>query len=539
MAELLFKRGLHANLPKGASVKDGAFYLTTDSHRLYAGIGSELVDLNQYINVVNDLTEANALPNLKDGDFVYLKTGNILAICVDDGTGTKKFKQINTQAATVTNQSLAIAGDSTKNELTISVTDSNDNVVKDTIQIIGSAGTDVTMDSDGNITVSGVQYSLSGSLDSNHKNYQLSLSPDDNHAINSPSSSVTLQAGENITFTGENGNLTITSKNTTFNGATGTFTANKNGGATVSFTDEDGNVMSAANTGGFYYTYGKQGDQTAYNQNALSVYTIAEIDKIVKDLNAMVYKGPVSLANELPSVGVRTGDTYMASAGTIKLSDLGITTNNNVTYATIGDLFIATGTEDEDGFITSNTLKWTYIPSGDDSQTDTTYSIKVDIATNKLSISNESTGDVIGYVQMVGSEKITVASTSDAEGHLITTFTHAAPGAADDTKIGNAEVATLSPTAGNEVPVVSGVSVDSTGHIIAVERKSLKTPTYTLSGVTIESDTNVATITDTLTDSEGTAAGTSVFTLAAEAEDSLKLAVTENKISLSIEWGEF
>ena len=47
MANILFKRGKHSALPTTAV--DGAFYLTTDSHRLYAGIGDELVDLNKYI----------------------------------------------------------------------------------------------------------------------------------------------------------------------------------------------------------------------------------------------------------------------------------------------------------------------------------------------------------------------------------------------------------------------------------------------------------------------------------------------------------
>ena len=47
MANIAFKRGLAANSPSSAA--DGVFYLTTDSHRLYVGQGTSLVELNRYI----------------------------------------------------------------------------------------------------------------------------------------------------------------------------------------------------------------------------------------------------------------------------------------------------------------------------------------------------------------------------------------------------------------------------------------------------------------------------------------------------------
>ena len=81
MANILFKRGLHKNLP--ASAIDGAFYLTEDTHRLYAGIGTELVDLNKYIVMVNN---QNDLPttNVQVGDFAYIKDSNILAVYTNE-----------------------------------------------------------------------------------------------------------------------------------------------------------------------------------------------------------------------------------------------------------------------------------------------------------------------------------------------------------------------------------------------------------------------------------------------------------------------
>jgi hypothetical protein len=37
MANVLFKRGLAADLAKITEIQDGAFYLTEDTHRLYVG----------------------------------------------------------------------------------------------------------------------------------------------------------------------------------------------------------------------------------------------------------------------------------------------------------------------------------------------------------------------------------------------------------------------------------------------------------------------------------------------------------------------
>ena len=530
MAELLFKRGTHAKLPTTGKAVDGAFYLTTDTHRLYAGIGTDLVDLNQYINVVKNLTEANALPNLKEGDFVYLTEGNILAI-VKSSNGKLEYVQVNAQGHNTSNKELTVTGKG--NTITLTVTDDLDNSVFDTFQVLGTKGANVAVGADGSITVDGVTYSVSGALANGTFNVQ--LAPDADHAANCPNSSVSLKAGNNVTFSSDAANsLTISSKNTKIK--KGTFTADKTGSASVTITDEDDNSAKASITNGFYYTVGKK-KTTVYNQNDLGVYTIDEVDKIVKDLNAMVYMGPVDadpVGTLKTSATIRRGDTYMAS-GAITLSELGITTNNGVTTSKIGDLFIATGTEGDDGYL--DTVIWTYIPSGDDSQTDTTYHGVADAANHKLNLEDKNDTKVAA-IQLTGSDKISLASvaTDDGKG-LKTTFTHAGPGAADATKQ-NSTVG--SQTLNSEgFALVSDVTVDATGHVSDVKKTSVKLPTYALSGATVAKTGNVVSVTDSLNDSQGNAAGTSVFQIAADQNDSLKIAAAGNKITLSLEWEEF
>lgn len=530
MAELLFKRGTHAKLPVSGAAVDGAFYLTTDTHRLYAGIGTDLVDLNQYINVVKNLTEANKLPNLKEGDFVYLTEGNILAI-VKSSDGKLEYVQVNAQGHNTSNKELTVTGKG--NAITLTVTDDLDNSISDTFQVLGTKGANVTIAADGSITVDGVTYSVSGALTSGTFNVQ--LAPDADHAANCPKSNVSLKAGDNVTFSSDATNsLTISSKDTKIKN--GTFTADKTGSASVTITDEDDNSATASITNGFYYTVGKN-KTTVYNQNDLSVYTIAEVDKIVKDLNAMVYMGTVdadTVGTLKASTTVRIGDTYMAS-GAITLSELGITTNNGVTTSKIGDLFIATGTEGDDGYL--DTVIWTYIPSGDDSQTDTTYQGLANAANNKLDLKDKN-DNTVATIQLTGTDKISLTSVATGDGKgLQTTFTHAGPGAADATKQ-NSTVG--SQTLNSEgFALVSDVTVDSTGHVSDVKKTSVKLPTYALAGATVAKTGDVVSVTDSLTDSEGNAAGTSVFQIAADQNDSLKIAAAGNKITLSLEWEEF
>lgn len=84
--ELRFLRGLESALP--AVAQDGAFYLTTDSHRLFVGQGTALVPVNEGVVTVASVA---ALPETAiPGSFYYATAENIL--CVHNG---QNFIQIN------------------------------------------------------------------------------------------------------------------------------------------------------------------------------------------------------------------------------------------------------------------------------------------------------------------------------------------------------------------------------------------------------------------------------------------------------------
>ena len=136
MANIAFKRGLQASLASDTfTPQDGTFYLTTDSHRLYVGQDNTLVDLNKYIKEVADQTALMGLA-AENGDFVYVKTGNMLVVCTDKAATsiTGRWTQVNVNTDTNTDQwleyksitSTATAGDNAT--ATITFTKHNKNV---------------------------------------------------------------------------------------------------------------------------------------------------------------------------------------------------------------------------------------------------------------------------------------------------------------------------------------------------------------------------------------------------------------------------
>lgn len=80
MANVSFKRGLQANLPN-SNIVDGAFYLTTDTNRLYVGGANDKLELlNQSIKFYTYdevFRENSAVPKV-EGQFYYLSDKNIL-----------------------------------------------------------------------------------------------------------------------------------------------------------------------------------------------------------------------------------------------------------------------------------------------------------------------------------------------------------------------------------------------------------------------------------------------------------------------------
>lgn len=89
MANVMFKRGTQSSFNNLSAYQDGCFYLTTDSHRLYIGTGSNKPNLvSQSVITYPDWASIEALSNsssssyapglCSEGQFYYAKAENIL-----------------------------------------------------------------------------------------------------------------------------------------------------------------------------------------------------------------------------------------------------------------------------------------------------------------------------------------------------------------------------------------------------------------------------------------------------------------------------
>lgn len=91
MANVSFKRGLSTAL-SGITVEDGVFYLTTDTHRLYVGQGSNLAELNQSVTTYATWADMEQNAPKQKGQFYYAIQENVLACYLPE---LNKWQQIN------------------------------------------------------------------------------------------------------------------------------------------------------------------------------------------------------------------------------------------------------------------------------------------------------------------------------------------------------------------------------------------------------------------------------------------------------------
>jgi hypothetical protein len=325
---------------------------------------------------------------------------------------------------------------------------------------------------------------------------------------------VTVNAGNNITLTGSNNSLTIAAKDTWATAvtadSTGKISITPNSGSNV----ESGQVLFHKIT--VSDTIGVAGTEaTKYNQASLgSFYSKSaidawktELDGKVKDINAMVYKGTVDEAADLPSSGVKIGDTYLVSA------DFG-------NYKK-GDLLIANGTEGNDGLI-SGEVSWDKISI--DTDTDTKYSFSVD--SNKISVT-PTPGSKTDIVEIAGDNVKLEAATS---GKKITISHKTVSGLTNNSSFGPSVNAT--PDYGQTF-VVPSITVDNYGHITAISDKTVTIPasdntTYEISAANVNSAPAI-----TLTPSSGSATSVSF------ASSSLAISAANDVITANLEWGTF
>lgn len=533
MANIMFKRGLQANLPQTAV--DGSFYLTEDTQRLYVGIGENNapVELNRTIRSVESLTALNALKgpvgsNANDGvavgDFYYVAggadsvSGNILAYCsAVDATGKPTWIQINpdtntklatsTSAVTKTAVGSGVTGGV---KVATSVSDTEGRTASGDFQIIGSENITVAL-LDGKIKIS--------TPDGSDTTYEIKTQ------ANSSKGTILLDS------TGTDSSINIGGKNSDV-----TVTSDDSGNITIGVTDmrtkkiavdakpTSGNgfdlKVDGMDVGDFDPTI-KLGDNAAIHfvdgNATLPVYTKTEVDTKVsnslKTFDAMAYKGTVTSADastKLASTG-NVGDTYKA-AGDITAP----------VKAHTGDLIIAAGT---DGAVT-----WDVIPSGDDQ------TITGAATTSGISVSDQS--GTLAEISVVKGSKINVSNSIEGKK---TTLTVGHEAITQPTPVAGTAV-TQTAKSSAEFTAITDITEDGYGHVTGITTKKLTVvDTHNdVSGVSaVASGSNNKVETEISVSTTDGTTKTGKFSIGAAADSIIKVTGSGSATTLALEWGSF
>lgn len=517
-SNVLFLQGSQINLNNlisAGGAKEGAFYLTNDTHRLYVGRnnGTKVIPVAVNEGVVTVAAVAN-LPTsgVNAGEFYYATKENIL--CVYNG---QQFIQINKDANTVNNSmtaAVAAAGNGAK--VTHTVTDSDGNPVVADFTIQDADGTNIISINGRVIDIKGDVFSLSTTHADNNLTIKLDSANTDN------TSSVVLKGGSNVTIAAD-GTISSEYHNTVNDSAE--LKLNSTGTITMIVTDSDGESVQAT-SGAIKYTVGTQ---EYVPGQTLPVYTRDEIETKLKGLNGMTYKGTTTV---IPTWSIASGDTYMVTGDSSITIPAASSYDNAEFVAKKGDLIIATGTETETNGVLS-TVKWSYVPSGDDAEMDTTYTWTATAGTNKIVVTNDDSSDAVGGIELKAGTAMAVASTAPNGNSLSTTISHA--NVSNKQTTGEAVSETL------KFNAVTGVAVNAQGHVTEVITKEINIvdSTYeiknpTAATATVSGKASAVKLTTTL--DSNNEASQSALTITS---NTVALTAGTNAYNVDIVWGEF
>ena len=586
MANVKFLKGTQQNFNGLTQFTDGAFYLTTDTDRLYfAQSERECVPLNQFIRTVTAVEfKALTTAQVSKGDYYYVIDENILAVCSND-SGSLTWTQLNpdTNDNTTFNE-MNFEGSVTNNTATITETlkeynaitgKQTTNTLAGDLKLKGTNGIALTAENDEHsttVTIEGDTYSLSANMNDAQQyeaskaynvgdiivlngQYQICKTPvaSDNNtsggaivdsfeplnagislvsANGQKSSTFGFKQGANVTIIQTDGQITVGATDTTLKENGFTVSNNATQGFDIKVSDTSNTVVGG--TLDPIINVGSSGSSSVHfvdGKANLPVYTTSEIDSKFKGLNGMTYKGTVGTGalQDLPTSNVSSGDTYMVAADTTV----------NAQAVKKGDLFIATGEEGADGYIASSGITWTHVPSGDDNYQNSTYEGNATPGSNKWGI-KEVSGSSVGDIQLVAGTNMSISSklggaNGNSTAAMITTINHGSVGAASVTDATDATGGDTTPK--STITAVTGIGRDSNGHVASVTTKqfNIQDTTYTFGAEA--KDNKIVT---KLTDSNNTPQAVTYGVTSSSLNVTTSAAATNNvTVNVELEWGSF
>lgn len=565
-------------LSKGANAgaKHGYFYLTKDSHRLYVGNSDGSISaVNEGVQTVTYLGDLPTLQTAADkvaytGRFFYVQykestagqvDSNIANIlCVYNGSA---WVQINANTDTHINSNTYTASTSGATAtITNAIGSTDGGSVTGKFDIVTAGGLKIakTAGATNSITLTGDKFTLAAG-DGAAGEVKLNLTSANGQA----GSSVTLKADSNTTvLTRKDNVITLSGR---VNASLAIANAEKTG-FTVTVKDNQGKTV----TGSYdpIIKYGSKAQSSTKLVNGvfnINAYNKEEIDQLMRDLNAMEYRGTVGANGsaatawaELLKLPQKIGYTYLFSSP--------ITVNS--AEHTAGTLAIARGTEytaadlaagtitkaELVGTINPATLTWDFVESTND--TDTTY--KLYTAAEGVGFKlRDSSGGNKGQIKYAGAGGLTVSQSlqggvdisENKPAENVITITHNTVKRTDtETNPDKIKLGSQTPvTHLNDtitIPVITSIKTNEQGHVTGVNTVNyeLNDTATVITGITSSASANadgsVALKTKvTATSSSGkdmVQNGTATATIKSS---SLTLGASGSSVSIDMTWGEF
>lgn len=553
MAQVMFKRGHAADLKAldSSLLRDGTFYITDDTDKLYIGYQpspTKEVELRLLNQVVHNVANIAALPAIADaavGEFYYCVGENVLATkkAAADTSWTQINADTDTKVSDVTTATAVTSGIATVTTTVKSTTKAGTSAGEKagSFKIKGAGDNTITRETDGTIVITGknddTTYTLgteATAADAEVKKGKIKLTP-------SSGSAQTVEVtgeGDIVVTSGANGTLTVdgtklkdaianTAAGVTIDSVKNVFAADGNFTTEIKLQGKDDPIKAPAITP--IIKLGTNDTEYKFESGTatLPVYTKTEVDGKIdtyfKAADAMVYKGTVSKAADLPTANVECGWTYkVAVAGTYA-----------GTVCKVGDLIIAKADA-----ATATDATWDVVPSGDEQV------ITGAAADTGITISDGA--GVLAGITLANGDCTTVAGTASGK---VTTIKVNHNKATGTLAAGSTADVTQKPREKAEFSAITGITRDAYGHITGTTVKKLTvvdtdthhhvtavatTATHTSSGavittmltqdgVTSNVHTTLNVVSDNLTVTNGGTDGTT-------AKDTLKI---------NLEWGTF
>lgn len=538
-----FKLGTQASLntlkasQKGWEV--GTFYLTSDSSRLYIGQADELALLNKSVEIYTNLAALKAKTTTStEGDIAYCVTENVLAYY--NGT---TWNQINPDDDTILlalTQSVSSVTDGVKITTGGTNSDSKKTVSSADVTITGAKGAKVAMANNKALTITGDTYTLNVQEHADATN-DIDLVLD---SALQDASTVHIKGGDNVTITkvADSNSIQIAAKDTKLNDIS--LGLGANGELQVGASDTGTtNVLKKQKLGyfidGSYYGIGSDNEAKRVD---LPVYSKDQVDALINKLDGMTYRGTIGTSGTTFTMNASFNVLKGGTAAEIHIGDMFLVQGGNLTYATgktagIGDLLIATakdGKSETNGVLAIGDVEWTYVPSGDDQQIDTTYIFKAEGATDSMTITSSNGGGVVGKIAFAEGDGIVIDSTDnggDAPNQLSVTIKH-------DTYDTTPTTDGKSLTNGGTFDVIDSITYDN-GHITGINTKTIQTLEYKPGpdSATRDDATNTVTVAHTL--QAGTSLVSDKNAKMVLKSGTLKLTASGNTVTADLVWGSF